>query len=99
MVGDALRVHREEEVGGRAVKIAFRVDCPKCRWGFPMRQADINVGYLVAKCEHCENIFYYRIIVSGIEIIIHQDLPEGAPPPRGLPHPAKGLPHIEEEKN
>lgn len=64
------------------MKRRFVVDCPLCHWGHKNRMTDINKGYLRAKCGNCGNLYFYRIDVNDIKVAVHQDLPDGAEPPR-----------------
>lgn len=57
----------------------FRVECPHCKWGHPIRTAYINQGYLKATCNHCSETFFYKIVVKGIEVDYVKELPEGVP--------------------
>jgi len=61
------------------MKINFRVECPHCKWGKSVHAAHINQGYLKGRCQHCDEIFYFKITVKGIEVEYHKKLPEGAP--------------------
>jgi hypothetical protein len=61
------------------MQMAFRMDCPKCHWGHDVRASYINQGFLYGKCQHCGNKFYFKINVTGVNIEIEQELPEGQP--------------------
>ena len=35
------------------MKIAFRIECPFCKWGFPWSDNYVNVGWIEVTCNHC----------------------------------------------
>lgn len=57
------------------MKMAFRIECPKCYWGHSFSNDYINMGYLKGKCDHCGNIFFFKVQVMGVKIEICQDQP------------------------
>ena len=61
------------------MNLAFRMDCPKCKWGYAPLNSHINQGFLKGKCTHCENKFFFKITVTGINMEVEQELPEGQP--------------------
>jgi len=62
-----------------AVKLSFRVECPKCRWGYGPKPGDINEGYLKATCGHCQNVFFFKVAVNEVKVEVCQELSEGNP--------------------
>lgn len=61
------------------MKIAFRIECPHCKWGFTWRDKYVNVGWLQQRCSRCENNFYTKITIPSVTIESLKELPEGAP--------------------
>ena len=59
--------------------LTFRIECPKCGWGHEFRDSYINRGWLELCCSHCENEFFAKVTVSGVNVDVQQKLPEGAP--------------------
>jgi hypothetical protein len=37
------------------------------------------MGFLRGKCSHCGNEFFFKVTLSGVQVDILQDLPEGVP--------------------
>jgi hypothetical protein len=66
-------------MGMSIMKINFRVECPHCKWGRSIQAGHINQGYLKGRCVHCDEIFYFKITVKGIEVDFCKELPEGVP--------------------
>ena len=61
------------------MKMTFRLECPQCHWGHEFSNDYINMGYLKGKCAHCENEFYFKVTVMGVNIEISQNLPDNVP--------------------
>jgi hypothetical protein len=61
------------------MEISFRIECPKCHWGFEFQNFYINQGYLKGKCNHCRNEFFFKVTVMGFKINVSQKLPKGVP--------------------
>jgi hypothetical protein len=61
------------------MKLVFRVECPKCHWGYSIKSDHINRGFLKATCYHCDNQFFFKVTVSGFQTEVLQELPEGVP--------------------
>lgn len=57
----------------------FRVECPHCKWGHPIKTSNINQGYLKAYCLHCNKKFFYKVMVKGVEVDFIKELPEDIP--------------------
>jgi predicted Zn finger-like uncharacterized protein len=55
----------------------FRVECPKCGWGYAVKDAQINAGFIRVTCDHCRNRFWFKLTLSDINLKVSQDLPEG----------------------
>ena len=55
----------------------FRVECPKCHWGYGVKNDQINAGYLRVTCSHCGNQFWFILTLSDIRLHVSQDLPKG----------------------
>jgi predicted Zn finger-like uncharacterized protein len=55
----------------------LRVECPKCGWGYAVKDAQLNMGYVKVTCDHCSNEFWFKLTVSDINLKVSQDLPEG----------------------
>jgi hypothetical protein len=39
----------------------------------------VNEGFLKGKCQHCGNVFFFKVTVMGVTVEVSQDLPEGVP--------------------
>ena len=61
------------------MQILFRMECPECHWGHEVKNNYINQGFLKGKCRHCGNIFYFKVNITGINVLVKQDLPKGQP--------------------
>ena len=59
--------------------MTFRIECPKCHWGYEFKDSFINKGFLKGKCQHCENEFFFKITVTGVNVEVTQELPEDTP--------------------
>ena len=57
--------------------LSFRIECPKCQWGHPFKDRYINNGFLIGKCSHCGNKFYFKITVTGVDVKVQQENPVG----------------------
>lgn len=57
----------------------FRIECPKCKWGHEFRDSYVNQGWLKLCCSHCDNEFFTKITVSGVNVDTRQELPDGMP--------------------
>lgn len=60
------------------MKIAFRIECPHCRWGHEWHDDYVNQGWLQMRCGHCGETFVARIDIPTVNIEINKELPEGA---------------------
>jgi len=58
------------------MQLAFRLECPHCRWGHPWRDRYVNQGWVLLRCEHCNRGFYARIRVTGVEVETSRERPE-----------------------
>jgi hypothetical protein len=61
------------------MKIGFRIECPQCHWGHSFKDSYVNEGFLKGKCEHCGNIFFFKVTVTGVNIEVCQALSENTP--------------------
>jgi hypothetical protein len=64
---------------GDIMQISFRIECPHCHWGHIFKDSYINMGYLKGKCEHCGEAFFFKITVTGVDVEINRELPQGLP--------------------
>jgi hypothetical protein len=55
-----------------------------------MRDAFINQGFLRGKCAHCDESFFFKLTVKGIEVEYHKELP--------LDTPCKSVEEYKEER-
>jgi hypothetical protein len=37
------------------------------------------MGFLKGKCDHCGNVFFFKITITGINVDVLQEIPEGTP--------------------
>ena len=58
------------------MKIAFRIECPHCRWGFPWNDTYVNQGWLKVACNHCESEFWTKITLNEVKVEIKKEPPE-----------------------
>ena len=65
--------------------MTFRIECPRCHWGHEFRDSYINKGFLKGVCQHCGNIFFFKITVMGVDVQICQELPKEDTPYETLP--------------
>jgi len=56
------------------MKLTFRVECPHCHWGYAMTESDINKGFIKAQCSHCQNTFFFKISVTGVNIEVQKEI-------------------------
>jgi len=61
------------------MKLMFRVECPKCLWGYGPSPNDVNQGFVEAKCQHCGNAFFFKITVNDVKVEVKQILPNDVP--------------------
>lgn len=61
------------------MKIAFRIECPHCKWGVQWSNDYVNQGWLRLTCSHCAEFFYTKISIPTVEVQTAKELPEGAP--------------------
>jgi hypothetical protein len=61
------------------MKIAFRLECPSCKWGHEWRQEYVNMGWLELYCSHCDKNFFAKISIPTVNVETAVDLPEGVP--------------------
>ena len=61
------------------MKIAFRLECPFCKWGHEWRDEYVNMGWVSLICFHCGKKFYSKISIPSIDVSIEQFLPSGVP--------------------
>ena len=64
---------------GEKMQIPFRIECPHCHWGHTFKDSYINQGYLKGKCEHCGELFFIKITVTGVNVEISKELPANIP--------------------
>jgi transposase-like protein len=57
------------------MKVAFRIECPKCKWGHPFSNEYINQGFVKGKCNHCGNVFFFKISMTGFSVEVSQEYP------------------------
>lgn len=55
------------------MKLAFRIECPHCGWGFPWSDAYVNQGWLMKPCAHCYELFCFKISIPTINIEISKE--------------------------
>jgi hypothetical protein len=56
--------------------IAFRIECPHCKWGVPWKDKYVNMGWREIVCNHCHNIFYTKITIDNIRVETQPTRPE-----------------------
>jgi hypothetical protein len=56
------------------MKIAFRIECPHCHWGSPWSDNDVNQGWVLLRCQHCDKEFYNKITIPEVKIEIAKEL-------------------------
>jgi hypothetical protein len=67
-----------------------------------MKTDHINQGFLKATCYHCDNQFFFKVTVSGVQTEVLQELPEGVPCKtiaNSKPHKLTNLMREELERN
>lgn len=57
------------------MRIAFRIECPHCSWGFPWSDNYVNQGWLEHECTHCGRTFYNKITIPTINIEMVKEHP------------------------
>ena len=67
------------------MKLAFRIECPYCKWGSTWRDSYINQGWLALQCGNCNEKFFTKIAVTGVNIETVAELPPDHPPVK-YPH-------------
>lgn len=50
------------------MEIAFRIECPHCRWGYPWSNALVNQGWTCLRCHHCGRMFHVKISVPVVSV-------------------------------
>lgn len=58
------------------MKFVFRVECPHCEWGYKVRPAHVNDGWLQMKCKHCKESFFSKIALAGVTTQTSKGKPE-----------------------
>lgn len=58
------------------MKIAFRIECPHCKWGYEWRDSYVNQGWLEAECAHCGENFFFKISIPTVDVQTSPGLPE-----------------------
>lgn len=48
--------------------LAFRIECPHCKWGHTWHDSFVNQGWIVLECGHCNKEFFTKVAVTGINI-------------------------------
>jgi transcription elongation factor Elf1 len=61
------------------MNLLFRIECPHCHWGHTWSDTYINQGWLTLSCTHCGENFHTKVTVTGVNVEIAKDLPEGVP--------------------
>jgi hypothetical protein len=61
------------------MKLAFRIECPHCKWGVEFRDSYVNQGWLELECYHCDNAFFTKVSVPEVKIEIEKEMAEGLP--------------------
>jgi len=50
------------------MKIAFRLECPHCKWGHEWRDQYVNQGWIKLECGHCEKEFFAKIHIPVVQV-------------------------------
>lgn len=50
------------------MKVAFRIECPHCKWGFEWSDHYVNQGWISLNCEHCSKGFYTKITIPMVQV-------------------------------
>jgi hypothetical protein len=57
------------------MKIAFRIECAHCKWGFPWSDNYVNMGWMTLECPHCDRKFYTKISIPVVDIQTQKEEP------------------------
>lgn len=55
------------------MKIAFRLECAHCGWGFPWHDSYVNQGWVELICHHCAEKFFAKITIPTVDIKISKE--------------------------
>ena len=69
------------------MQMTFRIECPNCNWGHEFKNSYINQGYLKTRCQHCKELFFFKIIVGNVHIDVTHlppDVPYTALPDKNV---------------
>ena len=58
------------------MKVAFRIECPICHWGNKWRDDYVNMGWIGIVCSHCQEKFYTKVKISGLNVETAKEPPE-----------------------
>lgn len=58
------------------MKIAFRIECPHCKWGVEWRNDYVNQGWISLTCSHCTEEFFTKIHIPVVSVEIQKEKPE-----------------------
>lgn len=61
------------------MQLAFRIECPACKWGQEFRNSYINKGWLQLTCRHCNKTFFTKVTITGVKIETQPEQPNGLP--------------------
>lgn len=65
-----------EETSTPDMKIAFRIECPHCTWGYEWRNDFVNQGWLALTCKHCEQEFFAKVSIPTVSVETKSNQPE-----------------------
>ena len=57
------------------MKLAFRIECPHCKWGYPWSDTLVNMGWVYLVCQHCNEKFYTKISIPSVNVECEKDMP------------------------
>ncbi len=58
------------------MKLAFRIECPRCHYGYEWRDAYVNQGWLELRCNHCDEMFYTKINIPTVSVETSAERPD-----------------------
>lgn len=50
------------------MKIAFRIECPHCRWGIEWKDNYVNQGWVALTCHHCKKESFTKIYIPIVNV-------------------------------
>lgn len=56
--------------------VAFRIECPHCKWGVPWSDRYVNQGWLRLSCGHCDRPLFAKVSVPTVDVQVRADEPE-----------------------